>query len=198
MPIPDVPWASLLHRVWAQCTFRPSSDDTQPSFPCSSTRLHDALSLMLCYNHIEILCWSVMSNSFQPHRLQHARLPILHHLPELAQTISSSVTPSPPALNLSQPSGSFPVSQPFASGGQSIGASTSVLLMNIQDWFPLGLTGLISKGLSRLFSNAIVQKYQFFGTQPSLWSLSHPYITTGNTIVLTIWTCVGIEILNNC
>ena len=75
-------------------------------------------------------------------------------------------------------SGSFPVSQFFASGGQSIGslASTSILSMNIQDWFPLGLTGWISlqsKGLSRVFSSTTVQKHQFFDSQPSLWSNSH-------------------------
>ena len=72
----------------------------------------------------------------------------------------------------------FPVGQLFASGGQSMGASTSasVLPMNIQDWFPLGLTGWISlqsKGLSGVFSNTTVQKHQFFGTQLSLWSNSH-------------------------
>ena len=70
------------------------------------------------------------------------------------------------------------MSQLFASGGQSIGASAlaSVLSMNIQGWSPLGLTGWISlqsKGLSRVFSNTTVQKHQFFGTQPSLWSDSH-------------------------
>ena len=73
-------------------------------------------------------------------------------------------------------SGSFLMSQFFASGGQSTGASASVLPMNIQGWFPLGLTGLISlqsKGLSRVFSNNTVQKHQFFGTQFSLWSNSH-------------------------
>ena len=69
-------------------------------------------------------------------------------------------------------SGSFPVSQLFTSGGQGIGASpsASVLPMNIQGWFPLGLTGLISllsKGLSRAFSSTTVQKHQFFGAQPS-------------------------------
>ena len=72
----------------------------------------------------------------------------------------------------------FSNGQSFTSGGQSIGASASatVLAMNIQDWFPLGLTGLISllsKGLSRVFSNTTVQKHQFFGAQPSLWSYSH-------------------------
>ena len=82
----------------------------------------------------------------------------------------------------------------FASCGQSIGASalTSVL-MNTQDWFPLGLTGWISmqsKGLSRVFTT--VQKHQFFGAQPSLCEvqLSHPYTTTGKTIALTMWTFV--------
>ena len=75
-------------------------------------------------------------------------------------------------------SGSFPMSQLYPSSGQSTGAlaSASVLLMNIQDWFPLGLTGLISlqsEGLSRVFSNTTVQKYQFFGAQPCLWSNFH-------------------------
>ena len=76
--------------------------------------------------------------------------------------------------------GSFPISRLFASGGQSIGASApaSVLPMNIQDWCPLGWTGLISlqsKGLSRVLSNTTVQKHQFFSIQPSLWSNSHLY-----------------------
>ena len=73
-------------------------------------------------------------------------------------------------------SGSFPRSWLFAPGGQSIGASASVLIVNIQGWFPLGLTGLISlqsKGLSRVFANTIVQKHQFFSAQPSLWSNSN-------------------------
>ena len=82
-------------------------------------------------------------------------------------------SPSPPVFNLSQHQG-----QLFASEGQSIGVSAlaSVLPMNIQDWFPLRLTGLISllsKGHSRVFSNATVQKHQFFGAQLSLWSNSH-------------------------
>ena len=82
-----------------------------------------------------------------------------------------------PCLHSFPPSGSFLISQFFASGGQSIGASASasVLPMNIQDWFPLHMTGLIflqSKGLSRVFSNTTVQKHQFFGTQLSLWSNS--------------------------
>ena len=72
----------------------------------------------------------------------------------------------------------FPMSWLFTSGGQSIGASasSSVLPMNIQGWFPLGLNGLtslLSKGLSRIFSRNTIQKHQFFGAQPSLWSNSH-------------------------
>ena len=73
-------------------------------------------------------------------------------------------------------SGSFPMSQLFASGGQSIGASASVLPVNIHGWFSLGLTclfSLLSKGLWRVFSNTTVWKHQFFSTPPSLWSNSH-------------------------
>ena len=112
---------------------------------------------------------------------------VLQYLPELLKLMSiESVMPSN-HLILCYPfscpqffpaSGSFPMSWLFPSGGQSIGASASasVLPMNIQDWFPLGLTGLISllsNGLSKVFSNTTVQKHQFFGTRPSLWSNSH-------------------------
>ena len=125
-------------------------------------------------------------DSLWPHGLQYTRPPCpppssgvcpsscpLHRwcLP----TISSSVTPSFPALNLAQ-SRSFPMSWFFAWGGQSIGASASVLPVNIQDWSPLGWTDLISlqsKELSRAFSSTTVWKHQFFGALPSLWSSSH-------------------------
>ena len=90
----------------------------------------------------------------------------------------------------------FPMSQFFATGGQSIGvsASASVLQMNLQDWFPLGRTGWISlqsKGLSRAFSNTTIQKHilqpsAFFIAQPS-----YPYMTTGENIALTRWTFIG-------
>ena len=93
-------------------------------------------------------------------------------------TISSSVVPfssCPPSFPAS---GSFPMSTLFVSSGQSIGASASasVLPMNMQGWFPLGLTGWISlqsKGLSRVFSSTTIPRHQFFGAQPSLWSNSH-------------------------
>ena len=89
-------------------------------------------------------------------------------------TISSSVAPFSSYLQSFTASGSFPKSQFFASGGQSIvvSASASVLPMNIQDWFPLGWTGWVSlqsKGLSRVFSSTTVRKCQFFDTQASLW-----------------------------
>ena len=111
--------------------------------------------------------------------------PVHHQLLELAQThvhpVGDAIEPSHPLLS---PSAAFSLSQVFStcrllpSGGQRIGtsASASVLLMNIQNWFPLRLTGLISlqsKGLSRIFSNTTVQKHQFFGSLLSLWSNSH-------------------------
>ena len=91
-------------------------------------------------------------------------------------------------------SGSFPMSRLFASGGQSIGASASVLWMHIKGWFPLELTGLISlqsKGLSKVFSSSTIQKHWFFGIQPSLQSNSHIYLTTGKTTALTIQAFVS-------
>ena len=92
--------------------------------------------------------------------------------------------------------GYFTVSWLFISGGQSIQASAaaSVLPMNIQGWSPLGLTGCISlhsKGLARVFSNTTVQKHQLLGTLFFIVHLSQPYMTTGKTIVLTIWTFVN-------
>ena len=93
-------------------------------------------------------------------------------------TISSSVVLFSFCPQSFPASGSFPMSWLFASGSQSIGVSASVLPRNIQGWFPLGWTSWISlqsKGLSRIFSNTTVQKCQFFGAQPSLWSNAHIY-----------------------
>ena len=112
---------------------------------------------------------------------------VRHYLSEFAQThmhwVSDAIQPSHPVtlffcLQPFPASGSFPTNRLFSSGGQSIGASASasVLPVNIQGWFPLGLSGLISllsKGLSQVFSSTTVWKHQFFGTQPSLWSNSH-------------------------
>ena len=91
-------------------------------------------------------------------------------------TISFSVLPFSSSLQSFPASGSFPMNQFFALGGQNIRATASVLPMNIQGWFPLGWAGWISlqsKGLSNVFSNTTVQKHQFFRSQPSLWSSSH-------------------------
>ena len=141
-----------------------------------------------------------------PQGLQHARLPCLSSTPRVCSdscpscqrchpTISSSVTHFS-YLQYFPSSGSFPISQFFTSGGQSIGASASasILPMNIQDWFPLGRTGWIclqSKGFSRVFSNTMVQKHQFFGSAFFIVQLSHPYMTTGKTIPFTRWNFVG-------
>ena len=131
---------------------------------------------------------SVVSNSLWPDGLQHTRLPCPSPTPGAYSnscpssrwchpTISSSVGPFSSHLQSFPASGSFPMSQFFTSGGQSIriSASASVLPRNIQDWFPFGLTVSISflpKGLSRIFSSTTAGKHQFFGPQPSLWSSS--------------------------
>ena len=123
---------------------------------------------------------SVVSDSLQPHGLQHARLPCPSPTPGAClnsclssrwchPTISSLLSPSP-AFNISQHQGLF---QWVSSLHQvaKVSASTSVLPMNIQDWLPLGWTGwisLLSKGLSRVFSDTTVQKHQFFGSQLTL------------------------------
>ena len=131
---------------------------------------------------------SVVSDSLGPHGQQHAKLPCPSPTPgaysnscSLSRwchpTISFSVVPFSFCLQSFPASGSFPVSQLFTSGGQSIGVSdsASVLPVNIQDWIPLRWTGFISlksKGPSRVFSNTTVQKHQLFSIQFSLWSNS--------------------------
>ena len=135
------------------------------------------------------LIWSVVSDSLRPHEPQHTRSPHLSTTPGFYSNscpssrwchpaISSSVIPFSSCPQSLQASGSFPMSQLFAWGGQSIGVSdsASVLPMNTQDWSPLGWSAGISvqsKGLSRVFSNTTVQKHQFFGAQLSWQSDSH-------------------------
>ena len=156
------------------------------------------LSLIVLYIPRSGLAWSygsvqfslsVVSNSLWPHGLQHARPPCPSPTPGAYpnscpssrwchSTISSSTVPFSSCLQSFPVSGSFSMSQFFASGGQSTRASAlaSVLPMKILDWFPLGLTGFIclqSKGLSRVFSNTTIQKHQFFHAQLSLWSNSY-------------------------
>ena len=153
---------------------------------------HDTNMQMLWEIRIQLLMLfshSVVSNSLWPHGMQHTRLPCPS--PSLRACwnscplsrwcypiISSSVLPFSSCLQSFPASRSFLMNQLFASGGQSIGASasTSVLPINIQDWFPLGWTGWISlqpKGLSRIFPRTTVWKHQFSSTQTFLWSSSH-------------------------
>ena len=150
---------------------------------------------------------SVVSNSLRPSGLQHARpscpspTPIVYsNSCPLSQwchpTVSSSVVPFSSHLQSFPASGSFLTSRFFASGGQNIrvSASISVLPMNIQYWFPLGLTGWISlqsKGLSRVFSNHSSKASILWCSAFFIVQLSHPYMTTGKTIALTRWTHVG-------
>ena len=162
---------------------------------------HSPLNGLRCFDtgfrHEKIHFWSNTEQSVQSlscvqlfalYRLQHAWFPCPSPTPRACSdswpsswwchpTISSSVVPFYSCLWSFPASGSFPVSQFFASGGQSIGASVSasVLPMNTQDWFSLGWTGWISlqsKGLSKVFSNTTVQKHQFFSVPLSLWSNS--------------------------
>ena len=162
---------------------------------------NSSTSLSVQFSH------SVVSNSLQSQRLQHSRPPFPSPTPRAYSnscplswwchpTISSSVVPLSSCLQSFLASGSFQESQFSTAGDQSIGvsSSTSVLPMNIQDWFLFGWTGCISlqsKGLSRVFSNTTVQKHPFFSTQLSLVELLHPYMITGKTIALTRWTFVG-------
>ena len=127
------------------------------------------------------------SDSLWPHESQHAGPPCPSPTPRVYSNpcpsgrwchpaISFSVIPFSSCPQSLPASGSYPMSQLFISGGQSTGASASVLPMNTQDWSPLGWTGwisLLSKGLSRVFSNTTVQKHQFFGAQLSSQSNSH-------------------------
>ena len=135
--------------------------------------------VVLSLNHVSL--W--------PHGLQHARLPCpslsprVGSNPWVSNAIQSSCllsSPIPPAFYLSQHQGLFQWSTLYIKWAKYwASTSASVLAMNIQGWFPLGLTGLISlqsKGLSRVFSNTTVQKHKFFCPQPSLWSNSHMHI----------------------
>ena len=151
---------------------------------------------------------SLVSDSLRLHGLQHASPPCPSPTPRVCSnscplswwchpTISSSVIPFTSCLQPFPASGAFPMSQFFAAGGQRIGvsASASVLPMNNQDWFSLGLIDLItlqSKGLLRVFSNTTVLKHQFLQRSAFFMvQLSHPYMITGKTIALTRWPFVG-------
>ena len=175
---------------WSELPFPPPGDfpnpGTEPMSPVALALQVDSLLLShqgspyMTFSSVQFSC-SVVSYSLQSHGLQHIRPPCslqtlraYSNSRPLSQwchpTISSSVIALSSCLQSFLASGSFQMSQFFKSDGQSIGvsASASVLPMNIQDWFPLGWTGWISlqsKGLSRVFSNTTVQKYQFLGAQ---------------------------------
>ena len=150
---------------------------------CSITVLPNAVFVLYLFSH------PVMSDCLGSYGEQHARLSCPSPTPGVYSnscplrwwchpTILSSVVPFSSCLQSFPTPGSFPMSWLFTSDGQSIGYSTSasVLPMNIQDWLPLGLTGLISllsKRLSRVFSHTTVQSHQFFGAQPFSLSSSH-------------------------
>ena len=152
-------------------------------------------------------CCSVTKScpTLQSHGLQNTRLPRPSLFPGMCSdscplsqwcnlTISSPIAPFSFHLRSFPASESFPMIWLFPSGGQSIGVLASILPMNIQDWFSLGLTGLISlqsKGLSVVFSSTTVQKHQFFSTKPSLWSNSHICTWLLENIALTRWTFVS-------
>ena len=150
-----------------------------------------------------------MSDSLQPQGLQHTRLPCPPLCPRVCSIscplsqwcyliISSSATPISFCLQSFPVSGSFPMSQLFPSGGQSTGASASASVppVNIQGWFPFGLTGLISlqfKGLSRVLSSTTIQKHQFFTAQPSLWFFFTPLLWWNKFIDLLVlnYLCIS-------
>ena len=169
--IPFVPifrWKGTDSSSFIHCNDLTQKDD--PNIHSKGIKDTNSFFLILLFSR------SVISNSLWPHELQHAWLPCPSPSPGTCSnswplspwchpTISSSVIPFSCPQSFPA-SGSFLMSQLFASGAQNIGASASVLPMNIQDWFHLRLTGLISlqsKGLSRVFSNTAVQKHQVFG-----------------------------------
>ena len=152
------------------------------------------LALLLLFSH------PVMSNSLQPHGLQHARPSCPSPSPKVCPSSCPWHRWCHPAISFSDAlfssypqsfpeSGTFPVSQLFASDDQNTGATTSasVVPMSIQAWFPLksiGLISLLSKGLSGIFSSTTIQRHQFFGILFFKVQLSQPYSTTGKTVVL--------------
>ena len=160
---------------------------------CESVRMHvKSMNVSMSLFLSALGCCSVTQSCptlCNPMDCSMPGFPVLHYFLEFAQTlvlwVSGAIQPShpllplsPPALNLSQHQGLFPMSPIFPPVGQRTGtsASASVLPMNVQDWFPLELTSLISllsNGLSRVFSSITICAYQFFGAQPSLWSNSH-------------------------
>ena len=175
---------------WPALNFVNKTDYKRKFFQILSNRLEKPNSVFVPpqFSSVQFSC-SVVSDSLRPYESQHARPPSPSPAPGVHPNscassrcchpaISSSVVPLSSCPQSLPASWSFPMSQLFAWGGQSIGvsASTSILPMNTQDWSPLGWTGWISlqsKGLSKVFSNTIVQKHQLFSAQLSSQSNSH-------------------------
>ena len=168
-------YSYMCWHLWNVCAYISSCASVYPGNP---------MQLSVQFSSVAYSCLTL-----QPHGLQHTRLPCPLPTPRTYSnscplswwyhpTVSFAVVSFSSCLQSFLASQSFLMSQFFASRGQSTGASASasVLPMNIQDWFPLGLIDLISllsKELSRVFSNTMVQKHQFFSDQLSLWSNSH-------------------------
>ena len=187
-------WSGLHCQPWVSCDGNLDLSDPESTLPLPWGMEKRSWFILKWEIHSELswVEWSSVTQScltLQPHGLQHTRPPCPSPTPRVDSNscplsqrchsaISSSVIPISSHLQSFPASGSFPMSQFFKSGGQSIGASVSasVLPMNIQDWSPLGWTGWIplqSKGPSRVFSNTTLQKHQFFSAQPSSQSNSH-------------------------
>ena len=167
-------------------------------------KVYKVVSVVIQYSSVTQSCPTLcnpMDSSIPGFPLHHQLLELAQiHVRQVSDAIQPShplSSPSPPTFNLSQHQCLFQWVSSSHQVGQSIGASASAsfLWMNTKDWFPLGLTGLISlqsKRLSRVFSNTTVRKHQFFSTQLFLWSNSHiPYMTTGKTTSLPIRTFVS-------
>ena len=201
----DAAHAGGLHHSWETSSLgNPNLWSQAASKPVQTLPQRETLFLLLLL--LFFSCY-VRSDSLQPHELQHTRLPcpslstgVCSNSSPLSPwchpVISTSVAPLLPLPSIFPSFRVFSLSRHFTSGGQSIGASASasVLPMNIQGLFPLGLIGLISlvsKGPSRVFSSTTVRKHQFFSAQSSLWANSHLYITTRKTRILARQTFVG-------
>ena len=188
-------WPTFLERVagwsWLKaCHDIQGSDEKQRAIVENHLHKDDVEESIYVSVRVCVLCssaqfnCSVVSDSLRPHEPQHVRSPCPSPTPRVHPNpcpssrwchpaISSSVVPFSSCPQSFPASGSFQMSQLFASGGQRIVVSSSISVpsMNTQDWFPLGWTGWISlqsRGLSRVFSNTTVQNLQFFGTQLSL------------------------------
>ena len=179
----DQNWCKQIHKGYYHLTFKFAPKTVLETLLIIFMSVSHYMGLESKYS-VEPFSSSLMSTSLWSHGLQHASRPCPSPTPRACTNscplsrwchpaIPSSVVPTSSRLQSFPASGSFPKSQFFTSSGQRFGvsASASVLPMNIQDWFPLGLTGLIflqSKGLSRIFSKITVQKHQFFTAQLSL------------------------------